>query len=345
MPQHRRIVLAERPVMRAPRADDFRLVEGPLPTPGEGEALVRTVYLSLDPYMRGRISAAQSYARGVEPGETMVGEVVGEVVESKAPGLKPGDVVRGHLGWQSHAVAPAKALRRIAPANFPLSYHLGVLGMPGRTAYFALLDIGRPQSGETVLVSAASGAVGQIVGQIARIKGARAVGIAGGAAKVDYVRSIGFDDAFDYKGKDYDALVAAVAATCPKGVDVYFDNVGGIIHDAAMANLAFRGRVIICGTISTYNQLEQQDTGRRHLRTLLVKRAKMQGFLVGDYADREAEFERDMPEWLREGRLAYREDIVEGLDTAPGAFMGLLEGKNFGKLIVRIGDEPSRPAG
>ncbi len=337
---HRRFVLAERPTMRAPRATDFRLQEGALPEPQEGEVLMRTVFLSLDPYMRGRISQAKSYARGVEPGETMVGEAAGEVMASRAPGFKPGDLVRGHLGWQTHGVLPATQLRRIDPDGFPLSYHLGVLGMPGRTAYFALLDIGRPQPGETVLVSAASGAVGQLVGQIARIKGARAVGIAGGSAKVDYCRAIGFDAAFDYKGKDDDALVAAVAATCPDGVDVYFDNVGGIIHDAAMANLALRGRVIICGTISGYNRLEQQDTGRRHLRTLLVKRARIQGFLVSDYVAREAEFLADMPKWLKDGRISYREDVVEGFEKTPEAFAGLLEGKNFGKLVVRVGEDP-----
>ena len=340
MALQRRFVLAERPTMRAPQASDFRLVEGPLPDPRDGEALVRTIFLSLDPYMRGRISSAKSYARSVEPGETMVGEAVGEVMQSRAPGLTPGDLVRGHLGWQSHGVLPADQLRRIAPDGFPLSYHLGVLGMPGRTAYFALLDIGRPQPGETVLVSAASGAVGQLVGQIARIKGARAVGIAGGPAKVAYCREIGFDAAFDYKGKDDDALVAAVAEACPDGVDVYFDNVGGVIHDAAMANLNLRGRVIICGTISGYNRLEQQDTGRRHLRTLLVKRARIQGFLVSDYAARDAEFTADMPQWLKEGRIRYREDIVDGFERAPEAFAGLLEGKNFGKLVVRVGEDP-----
>lgn len=341
MPTHRRFVLAERPAMRAPRPTDFRLEEGPLPEPKAGEVLVRTVFLSLDPYMRGRISAVKSYARSVEPGETMVGEAVGEVILSRAEGFSPGDLVRGHLGWQTHGVLPAAQARRIVPAGFPLSYYLGVLGMPGRTAYFALLDIGQPKAGETVLVSAASGAVGQLVGQIARIKGARAVGIAGGPDKVAWCREIGFDAAFDYKGKDEQALVAAVAETCPDGVDVYFDNVGGVIHDAAMDNLNLRGRVIICGTISGYNRLEQPDTGRRHLRTLLVKRARMQGFLVGDYAAREAEFEADMPKWLREGRIRYREDVVEGFERMPEAFVGLLEGRNFGKLVVRAGPDPA----
>ena len=336
MAVHRRFVLTERPVMRAPQPSDFRLVEGPMPVPKDGEALVRSIFLSLDPYMRGRISTAKSYARGVEPGETMVGEAVGEVIESKSPALKKGDIVRGHLGWQSHGVMAAEHLRRVDPGNFPLSYQIGVLGMPGRTAYFALLDVGQPKAGETVLVSAASGAVGQLVGQIARIKGCRAVGIAGGAAKVDYCRSLGFDAAFDYKGKDYEALVRAVAETCGDGVDVYFDNVGGEIHDAAMANLAMRARIIICGTISNYNRMEQPDMGRRHLRNLLVKRARIQGFLVSDYAGREAEFDADMRTWLTEGRVKYREDIVDGLEQAPEAFRGLLEGKNFGKLVIRV---------
>ncbi|BBK31121.1 hypothetical protein EDC65_1438 [Stella humosa] len=342
MTVQRRFVLADRPTMRAPRATDFRLEEAPMPEPKAGEVLVRTVFLSLDPYMRGRISQVKSYARGVEPGETMVGEAAGEVIQSRAEGFQPGDLVRGHIGWQTHAAVPAAQLRRIAPDGFPLSYHLGVLGMPGRTAYFALLDVGQPKAGETVLVSAASGAVGQLVGQIASLKGARAVGIAGGPAKVAYCREIGFADAFDYKGLDDDALVAAVARTCPAGVDVYFDNVGGVIHDAAMANLNLGGRVIICGTISGYNRLEQQDTGRRHLRTLLVKRARIQGFLVSDYAAREAEFEADMPKWLKDGSIRYREDIVDGFEKTPEAFAGLLEGKNFGKLVVRAGADPAR---
>ena len=341
MSTHRRFVLAERPVMRAPRPSDFRIEEGPLPEPKAGEVLMRTVFLSLDPYMRGRISAVKSYAKSVEPGETMVGEAVGEVVASQAEGFQPGDLVRGHIGWQTHGILPAAQARRIVPAGFPLSYYLGVLGMPGRTAYFALLDIGQPKPGETVLVSAASGAVGQLVGQIAKIKGARAVGIAGGPDKIAYCREIGFDAAFDYKGKDDEALVKAVAETCPDGVDVYFDNVGGIIHDAAMANLNLRGRVIICGTISGYNRLEQPDIGRRHLRVMLVKRARMQGFLVGDYAARDAEFEADMPAWLRDGRIRYREDVVEGFERTPEAFAGLLEGRNFGKLVVRVGADPA----
>lgn len=341
MPTHRRFVLAERPVMRAPRASDFRIEEGPLPEPQAGEVLMRTVFLSLDPYMRGRISAVKSYAKSVELGETMVGEAVGEVIASKAEGFQVGDLVRGHIGWQTHGILPAAQARRIVPAGFPLSYYLGVLGMPGRTAYFALLDIGQPKPGETVLVSAASGAVGQLVGQIAKIKGARAVGIAGGPDKIAYCREIDFDAAFDYKGKDDEALVKAVAETCPDGVDVYFDNVGGVIHDAAMANLNLRGRIIICGTISGYNRLEQQDVGRRHLRVMLVKRARMQGFLVGDYAARDAEFEADMPAWLKDGRIRYREDVVEGFERTPEAFAGLLDGRNFGKLVVRVGADPA----
>lgn len=341
MPTQRRFVLAERPAMRSPRASDFRLEEGPMPEPKAGEVLVRTIFLSLDPYMRGRMSAVKSYARSVEPGETMVGEAVGEVIASNADGFAKGEIVRGHLGWQSHGILPAAQARRIVPGDFPLSYYLGVLGMPGRTAYFALLDIGQPKAGETVLVSAASGAVGQLVGQIAKIRGARAVGIAGGADKVAWCREIGFDAAFDYKGREYDALVAAVAESCPNGVDVYFDNVGGSIHDVAMANLNFRGRVIICGTISAYHSLEQPDIGRRHLRVMLVKRARMQGFLVGDYAAREAEFEADMPAWLKSGRIRYREDVVDGFERTPEAFTGLFEGRNFGKLVVRVGPDPA----
>jgi NADPH-dependent curcumin reductase CurA len=339
METNHQIVLAARPV-GMPKESDFRMVEGSVPEPRPGQALVRSIYLSIDPYMRGRISTAKSYAKPVEIGEVMVGEAVGQVLRSEAPEHAPGDIVAGMLGWQAYAVADAAALRRVDPALAPISTALGILGMPGITAYFALLDVGRPRAGETVLVSSAAGAVGSAVGQIARIKGCRAVGIAGSAAKLTYVRdTLGLDDCLDYRTTP--DLAAAIARACPNGVDVYFDNVGGAVHDAAMANLNLGGRVVVCGTISNYNRLEEVETGPRHLRTILVKRARVQGFLVFDYLERSAAARAQLAAWLKNGRLRYREDIADGLAAAPGALVGLLEGRNFGKQLVRIGSDPT----
>lgn len=336
---HRRLVLAARPE-GMPRDSDFRLETGAVPQPGPGEVLVRAVYLSIDPYMRGRISAARSYAAPVAIGDTMVGGVVGEVLVSRHPSLAPGDIVEGMLGWQTHAVAPAAALRRIDPSLAPISTALGVLGMPGLSAYFALLEVGRPQPGDTVLVSAASGAVGAVVGQIARIAGCRVVGVAGSDAKVDYVvGELGFDAGINYRSVG--DLTAAVGEACPGGVDVFFDNVGGTVHDAAMLNLALRARVVICGNISLYNRLDRQDTGLRHLRPLLVNRARMEGFLVMDHQPRYPEALARLGAWVREGRIRYRESIAQGLESAPRALAGLLEGRNFGKQLVQVGPPPA----
>ncbi|MFQ5956128.1 MAG: NADP-dependent oxidoreductase [Kiloniellales bacterium] len=331
------VVLAARP-KGMPKESDFHLIESPIPELGAGQALVRAIYLSIDPYMRGRISAAKSYAKGVEIGEVMVGGVVGEVVRSEDLRFDAGDIVEGMLGWQEYAAADASALRRVDPAVAPISTALGVLGMPGITAYFALLDVGRPKQGETVLISSAAGAVGSAVGQIARIRGCRAVGLAGSEAKVAYVRdTLGFDDCLDYKTAP--DLPAAVAEACPGGVDVYFDNVGGAVHDAAMANLNQGARVVICGTISTYNRLEEPDLGPRHLRTILVNRARLQGFLVFDYADRYDQARAELAAWLGDGRLKHKEDVLDGLDAAPGALIRLLKGENLGKQLVCIGPE------
>jgi NADPH-dependent curcumin reductase CurA len=336
-PVNRQIVLRSRPV-GMPKPSDFDLVESPLPTPKDGEVLTRTVYLSLDPYMRGRISGARSYAQSVEPGQVIVGGTVGEVLESRHPAVARGDLVLGYDGWQSHAVCKGGALRKLDPKQAPISTALGVLGMPGMTAYVGLLDIGRPKPGETVVVSAASGAVGSAVGQIAKIKGARAVGIAGSPDKCDYVvRALGFDACVNYKTGD---LPAALKAACPSGIDVYFENVGGDVLRAVMTLLNQNARIPLCGLISQYNATE--PTPGPDLRAFLFNRVLLKGFIVSDHLDRMGDFLAECGGWLREGRLKHREDIVEGLEKAPEAFIGLLQGKNFGKLLVRVGEDPTR---
>ncbi len=332
-----RVLLAERPANRSVRESDFRIEVAPVPEPGEGEVLLRTLWLSLDPYMRGRMSAARSYAKPVEIGAVMTGETVSEVVTSRVPGLEPGDIVLAHSGWQEYTVLPAKEAQRIVPEDMPLSYFLGVLGMPGMTAYCALLGIGQPKPGETVLISAAAGAVGQLAGQIAKIRGCRVIGTAGAADKLAYIRDeLGFDAAVDYKGKDRDTLGAELAELAPDGIDVFYDNVGGVLHDAVMANLALHARIIIVGSISIYDRLETPDIGIRWNRQLLVKRARMEGFLVWDWRHQAEEFRRDVSGWLRSGQVRYKEDIADGIAAAPRAFMGLLAGENRGKMLVRV---------
>ncbi|HTZ78568.1 MAG TPA: NADP-dependent oxidoreductase [Stellaceae bacterium] len=332
-----RIVLAERPANRPVRESDFAVETVSVPEPGEGEVLLRALWLSLDPYMRGRMSAARSYAKSVEIGAVMTGETVSEVIASRAAGFKPGDIVLAQSGWQQYAVLPAVETQRIEPSDMPLSYFLGVLGMPGLTAYSALLGVGQPKPGETVLISAASGAVGQLAGQIAKIKGCRVIGTAGAADKLAYVRDeLGFDAVVNYKGKDHTALAAELAALAPDGIHVFYDNVGGAVHDAVMANLALHARVIIVGTIAIYDRLETPDTGIRWNRQLMVKRARMEGFLVWDWRHQTEEFRREVSAWLRSGKVRYREDIVDGIAAAPRAFMGLLAGENRGKMLVRV---------
>src|SRR5258705_2196099 len=336
-PVNRQIVLRRRPV-GMPKPGDFDLVESPVPAPGDGEILTRTLYLSLDPYMRGRISGVKSYAQGVELGQVIVGATVGEVLESKHPGFAKGDIVQGYSGWQSHAGAAGGAVRKLDAKQAPISTALGVLGMPGMTAYVGLLDIGQPKPGETVVVSAASGAVGSAVGQIARIKGARAVGIAGSRDKCDYVvRELGFDHCVNYKTGD---LAAALRAACPSGVDVYCDNVGGDVLRAVTTLLNQNARIPLCGLISEYNATE--STPGPNLRPLLVNRVLLKGFIVSDHLSRLGEFLKDCGGWVREGRLKHREDVVVGLEKAPEAFIGLLQGKNFGKLLVRVGEDPTK---
>lgn len=334
---HRRVVLVRRPPAE-PAESDFRVEETPVPEPGPREVLVRVVYLSLDPYQRGRMRDAASYAAPVALGEVMTGGTVGEVVKSNHPGFAIGDIVEDRLGWQEYAIGGGPSLRKVDRKMAPISTANGVLGMPGMTAYFGLLEVGRPKPGETVVVSAASGAVGQVVGQIAGIMGCRSVGIAGGPAKCAFVKdTLGFDACIDYKGeKDLDA---ALRKACPNGVDVYFDNVGGVISDAVLRSLNFFARVSLCGSISQYNA-STPETGPRLMGSFVGKRVAMRGFIVSDFADRYGPARRQIAEWIRTGRIKYREDIVEGIEKAPRAFIGLLRGENFGKLLVKLGAEP-----
>ncbi len=330
---NRQWLLASRPAGE-PSIDDFTLNEAPIPTPGDGEVLVRSHYLSLDPYMRGRMRDAKSYVPPVALGAVMGGGVVGEVIDSRDSALAAGDIVEGRLGWQEFGVLPATQLRRIDPDLAPISTALGILGMPGITAYFGLLDIGQPKAGETVVVSAASGAVGGVVGQIAKIKGCRAVGVVGGAAKADYIQAeLGYDAAIDYKAGD--RLGEAVAAACPDGVDVYFENVGGRVSDAILSHINLRARIPVCGLISQYN-LERPEKGPRLTGLLLINRARMEGFIVFDYIKRYPEALAQLAGWLKEGRLKYREDIIDGFENMPRALIRLLRGENFGKQMVRV---------
>lgn len=335
----KRIVLASRPAGE-PTAANFRLEETPVPSPGEGEVLLRTIWLSLDPYMRGRMSDAASYATPVPVGGVMEGEGVSEVIASNNPKFAKGDIVAIRSGWQTHALSDGKGLRKVDPAAAPISTALGVLGMPGMTAYTGLLEIGRPKAGETVVVAAASGAVGSAVGQIARIKGARAVGIAGGADKCAYVKNeLGFDDCLDHRDPD---LAAKLKAACPNGIDVYFENVGGKVFEAVFPRLNPFARIPVCGLIAEYNATADAPAPKwanALMRSILVKRLNFRGFIVTDFAAMQADFQRDMSQWVREGKVKYREFVTEGLENAPAAFIGLLKGANFGKQLVRVGPD------
>ena len=326
---NQRIVLASRPE-GSPTPDNFRLEKAPVPQPQDGEVLVKNLWLSLDPYMRGRISAQKSYAKGVEIGEVMVGQTVGEVLESKNAAFKVGDKVLTQLGWQLYGVT--KEANKVDGSRVPLSYYLGVLGMPGLTAYFGLKDLGQPKPGETVVVSAASGAVGSVVGQLAKIWGCRAIGIAGGAEKCAYVKNeLGFDECLDYKGGD---LRDALKRACPDGIDVYFDNVGGEILDMALARSKLFGRVVVCGTISDYNATDPYRV--KNWRAILVNRLKVQGMIVFDFKERYGEAFKALAGYYAAGKLKTRESVVEGLANAPQGFISLLKGGNFGKQLVKL---------
>jgi NADPH-dependent curcumin reductase CurA len=331
---NRRITLAARPG-GYPQETNFRLTEAPVPRPERGEVLVRTLWLSLDPYQRGRMSTAKSYAPPVEVGEVMIGGIVGRVVESRNQRFTVGDIVEGWLGRQDYALSDGHDIRKVDPTLAPISTALGVLGMPGMTAYFGLLEIGQPKPGDTVVVSAASGAVGAVVGQIAKLTGCRVVGTAGSPDKVAYITGeLGYDAGIDYKSEDVDA---ALARACPNGVDVYFDNVGGAVTDAVFRHLADRARIVICGQISQYN-LAEPELGPRNLRFLLVHQARVEGFLVFRFASRYGEAIPRLAGWIAEGKLKYREDVVEGLENAPSAFVKLMRGENFGKLLVKVAE-------
>ena len=339
---NRQVLFASRPE-GPPAAENFKLVESPVPTPGDGEMLLRTIYLSLDPYMRGRMNTGRSYAKGAELGQPMVGGTIARVVKSNIPGFSEGDFVVSSNGWQEYAVSNGAGVRKIDPANAPISTGVGVLGMPGMTAYVGLLAHGRPKEGETVVISAASGAVGSAVGQIAKIKGCRAVGIAGGPDKCAYVRDeLGFDECVDYKAPDFkDALKAA----CPGGVDIYFENVGGIVFDTVLDLMNDYGRIPVCGRIANYNDTEAPPGPNmvpKLMGIVLTRRLTIRGFIVSNHPEYQEDFLRDMGGWIREGRVKYREDIVEGLENAVSAFQGLLKGKNFGKQLVRVSPDPTR---
>ena len=324
------VLLARRPT-GAPQESDFRLVETAVPEIGDGQFLVRSHYLSLDPYMRGRMNEARSYAKPAQLGEVMVGGAVGEVLDSRHPKFKTGDKVVGAFGWQLYAASDGAGVRVVDP-GVPLPAYLGVLGMPGVTAHIGLLDFGEPKAGETVVVSAASGAVGAVAGQIARIRGCRAVGIAGGPDKCRYVvEELGLDACVDYKaGRLWEDLSQAT----PKGIDVYFDNVGGEILDTVLRRLNPFARIPLCGLISQYSATEPYAL--KNAGALLVNRVKLQGFIVSDHLPRWKAALADLAQWLSEGKIKYRETIAEGLRSAPSAFIGMLEGRNFGKQLVKL---------
>ncbi len=332
---NRQVMLAARPV-GLPKESDFRIANSEIPRPGSGECLIRVLFLSVDPYLRLRLNGAEGPGRNIEIGDVMAGDAVGRVVESNDPRLASGDFVQGMFGWQEYAVSHAKALRKIDPRDGPIATALYVLGTPGMTAYFGLLDICKPQPGETVAVSAAAGAVGSLVGQIAKIKRCRVAGIAGSAAKVRYLTGeLGFDGAFNYR--DPGDYLDKLKGLCPNGIDVYFDNVGGEITDAVMKLINTRARVAVCGQISEYG-VEEPPLGPRWMGQLVLKQAKVEGFLVQQFADRFDDGRRQMRSWLREHRIKYREDIIDGIENAPKAFIGMLQGENIGKRLVRVGE-------
>ena len=340
---NRRVLLKSRPVGE-PKPTDFEIADAPLPSPADGELLCRTIWLSLDPYMRGRMNDVKSYAAPVEIGGVMVGGTVSEVIESKHPGFARGDFVLGYGGWQTHHVARASARPgpfgplKLDPKAAPISTALGVLGMPGMTAYVGLLDIGQPKPGETVVVSAAAGAVGSAVGQMAKLKGARAVGVAGSPDKCAYVvKELGFDACVSYRSPD---LFGALKAECPNGIDVYFDNVGGDVLKAVLRQVNPFARIPLCGHIAQYSATELPPGP--NLGVVIGMRLKIQGFIVSDHVDRLGDFLGEASAWVREGRLKYHEDVAEGLDDSPQAFIGLLRGKNFGKQLVRVAPDPTR---
>jgi NADPH-dependent curcumin reductase CurA len=329
---NKEIRFASRPA-GMPTADNFNIVDTAMPQLSDGEILVRTLYISVDPYLRGRMREGRSYVAPFEVGQVIMSGVVGKVLESRAPEFAPGDIVTGMLGWRLCNVAKAPELRKVDPRVAPVTTALGVLGMPGLTAYFGLLDIGKPKEGETVVVSGAAGAVGMTVCQIAKIKGCRAVGIAGSDEKNQYLTAeMGLDAAVNYKSPE---MRQALREACPKGIDVYFDNVGGEVSDSVWPLLNHSARIVICGQISLYC-LDKPDIGPRPQPYLLVNSALMKGFIITEYAARFAEGVMNLAQWLAAGKLKYAETIAEGFENTPGAFIGLFSGENLGKQIVKV---------
>lgn len=318
-----------------PKPSDFNLIELPVPNPNAGEILIRTLFQSLDPYMRGRMRYGPSYATPLEPGDIITGEIVGRVEESNSDYFHEGDIVRSNIGWQEWSSIPAHKASRVDTSLGPISTALGVLGMPGLTAYHGLLEICHPKAGETLVVSAASGAVGAIVGQIGKINGCTVIGIAGSDRKCNYVvKELDFDASINYKNNNVESELEKLA---PNGINVYFDNVGGPISDAVFNNLAHGARIAICGQIALYNAIDPPQ-GPRNLSIILRTQSKVEGFLVYQF-EREHDIARaQLAKWIKEGRLQYREDIIEGFENAPSAFIGLLRGDNFGKLLIKVSD-------
>lgn len=337
--KNRRFVLAKRP-QGMPTREDLHLEEVAVPTPGKGEVLLRTLFLSLDPYMRGRMSDAKSYSAPIGIGEVIVGGTVSRVASSQHPDYQPGDLVLADSGWQDYSISNGEGLRKLDKNMSHPSWALGLLGMPGFTGYMGLTDIGNPQPGETVVVAAASGAVGSIVGQTARLRGARVIGIAGGEDKCRYVKeTLKFDECLDHRASDF---AEQLAKACPNGIDVYFENVGGAVFDAVFPLLNTKARIPVCGMISQYNggsSAFEHDRLPELMATILKKRMRVEGFIISqDYSHRYEEFFKQMSEWIAAGEIEFREDIVDGLENTVEAFQGLLSGKNFGKLIVKVGE-------
>ena len=341
MTKNRQVLLASRPD-GAPSAGNFEFVESDIPTPGEGQMLLRTIYLSLDPYMRGRMNAGKSYAEPVPVGGVMEGGTVSVVEQSNNGKFQEGDILVGRCGWQNYAVSDGTSLGKVDPGAAPISTALGVLGMPGLTAYSGLLRLGKPKEAETLVVAAASGAVGANVGQIAKIKGCRAVGVAGGPDKCEFVvNELGFDACVDHRADNFEAQLAAA---CPDGIDIYFENVAGRVLEAVIPLFNFWARMPVCGLIAQYN-MQDLPQGTNMLpalmRAVLTYRLHIEGFIVRDFADMHADFQRDMGQWVRDGKVKYKEHRVAGLENAPETLMGLLKGENFGKVVIAVSEDPT----
>ena len=332
----REIRLKSRPV-GMPNEKNFELVETRIPEPRDGEVLVRNLYMSVDPYMRGRMNERKSYVPPFSLGKPLEGSCVGRIIASHSDQFKPGDFVQSMFGWREYYLSDGTGLTKIAPGAVPVQAYLGVLGMTGFTAYVGLLDIGQPREGENVFVSAASGAVGSIVCQIGKIKGCRVAGSAGSARKIDWLRQeAGIDAALNYK--DTDDLGAAVGRLCPDGIDIYYENVGGSHLTAALGHMNNNGRMVLCGMISQYNA-KKPVPGPENLFLAITKRLRIQGFIISDHADRHNQFITDMKKWISDGKIRWKETVVDGIENAPKAFVGLFKGENFGKMLVRVGEE------